>query len=506
MHLGTTAAACVLWALCLHACSGAAFEATIAIDPESKGVQANRMLLGSNVQWVDGGDGLVATRGADQRATTAVRQAATALRPTTLRYPGGSQSDTYRWRDGIGPNRGRSTHFFSHQEQEVMFGTDEFLSLAESLGAKPMLTVNLANGTAEDAAEWIHYVNGAKRSADRAGLPRVAWWELGNEPYLKPDSQPDLVMTPDQFVRRTNEFIPAMRAADPSILIGVPLRSDSIGGRPATPFPGYNEKVLHGIKAQFDFVSVHDAYAPAVFDGHYSDGELYLALMAAPLQVAEDLAATRAAVRNAIGHELPIAITEWSALFTIGGNADGYVASLAGALYAADFIRMLAQEPGILVAHYWSWTGNGYFGAVSQSGRRRPVYYMLGVLNEVLRGEVLPSKIAGPMLTTPAVGYVARRGDVGAVTALATRDGTLIRILAINKHPIEPAALHITGLGALSAIYHVMIADSPFAGRDDQPEVKWSDAPIDIEGKQAIRATLPPHSAGFISVELDKRL
>lgn len=180
--------------------------------------------------------------------------------------------------------------------------------------------------------------------------------------------------------------------------------------------------------------------------------------------------------------------------------------SLAGALYAADFIRMLAQEPGILAAHYWSWTGNGYFGAVSQSGRRRPVYYMLGVLNEVLRGEVLPSKIAGPMLTTPAVGYVARRGDVGAVTALATRDGTLIRILAINKHPIEPAALHITGLGALSAIYHVMIADSPFAGRDDQPEVKWSDAPIDIEGKQAIRATLPPHSAGFISVELDKRL
>lgn len=130
MRLGTTAAACVLSALCLHACSGAAFEATIAIDQESKGVQANRMLLGSNVQWVDGGDGLVATRGTDQRATTAVRQAATALRPTTLRYPGGSQSDTYRWRDGIGPNRGRSTHFFSHQEQEVVFGTDEFLSFA----------------------------------------------------------------------------------------------------------------------------------------------------------------------------------------------------------------------------------------------------------------------------------------------------------------------------------------------------------------------------------------
>ena len=189
-----------------------------------------------------------------------------------------------------------------------------------------MLTVNVSTGTADDAAGWIRYVNAEKHRADGIALPRVDWWELGNEPYLKPDAQPDLVMPPDEFVRRANAFIPAMRAANSSILIGIPLRSDTIGGRPATPFPGYNAKVLRGIKAPFDFVSVHDAYAPAAFDGRYSDDDLYLALMAAPLQVADDLGVTRAAVRKALGHVLPIAITEWSALFTIGGSTDGYVA------------------------------------------------------------------------------------------------------------------------------------------------------------------------------------
>ena len=109
MRWGTTVAgvACIVWAACLQAGSGAAFESTLAFDLESKGIPVNRMLLGANIQWVDGGDGLVATRGGDRRKATAIREAAMALRPTTLRYPGGSQSDTYHWREGVGPTRGR---------------------------------------------------------------------------------------------------------------------------------------------------------------------------------------------------------------------------------------------------------------------------------------------------------------------------------------------------------------------------------------------------------------
>ena len=178
--------------------------------------------------------------------------------------------------------------------------------------------------------------------------------------------------------------------------------------------------------------------------------------------------------------------------------------SLASALYAGDLIRMLAEEPGILAAHYWSWTGNWYFGAVSQTGRLRPVYYMLAALNEVLAGKVLPVKISSPALATPAVGYIAQRDDVGAVTALGTCEGSQVRILVINKHLSEPASLRLTGLGAHKASYRVMTADSPFGGRDDQPTIKWIDVSIEGEDKDAIRATLPPHSAGFITVDLGK--
>ena len=491
----------MLWAVCIGTWSAAAFEATIAIEATGEGIPANRMLLGANVQWVDGGDGLLATHPEGRKSAAAMQEAAKELRPTTLRYPGGSQSDTYRWRDGVGSRRGQSQNFFSRQKQEVIFGTDEFLLLAGSIGAKPMLTVNVASGTADEAEAWIRYVNGAKRMSGGVSMPRVDWWELGNEPYLKPDTQPELVMTPDEFVRRANSFIPAMRAADPSILIGLPLRTDAIGGRPATPFPGYNDKVLRGVTAPFDFVAVHDAYAPAVFQGRYSDRDLYLALMASPLQVSEDLAATRAAVRRALGHDLPIAITEWSALFTIGGSVDDYVASLAGALYAADLIRVLAHEPGILAAHYWSLTGNWYFGTVSQVGRKRPVYSMLAALNAILNGNVLPLNVSAPMLATPAVGFVAARADVSAVSALATRERDSVRLMALNKHPNDPVVLQIVGLHANSASLRLLTADSPFSGRDGEARITWTKAPVAIEAG-VIRATLPPHSAGLIVAEI----
>ena len=225
--------------------------------------------------------------------------------------------------------------------------------------------------------------------------------------------------------------------------------------------------------------------------------------MAAPLQVSDELAATRAAVRDALGRDLPIAVTEWSALFTIGGDSDSYVASLASALYAGDLVRVLAHEPGLLAAHYWSLTGNGYFGAVSNTGRKRPVYFMMMALNEALAGEVLPARVTTSLMITPTVGFTAARRDVEAVTALVSRQGARIRILTINKNPSEAATLRIAGLGRRAAAYRVLTADDPFAGRDDQPAVQWTDAAIEGDGND-MRAELPAHSAGLIVVDLNR--
>lgn len=475
----------------------AAFDAVVSVDFTAPGRDVNRMLLGSNVQWVDGADGLVGT---GTTLVPATLDAVRALNPTALRYPGGSQSDTYHWRDGVGPVRRQNEHFFSRRMQEVVFGTDEFLSFASAIGAKPMLTVNIASGTAEEAAAWVTYVNGPARPQQGLAKPRVEWWELGNEPYLKPDSQPKLAITPADFARRANTFILAMRAADPAIRIGLPLRSDVIGGRPATPYPGYNDVVLRGVTERFDFVAIHDAYAPSTFNERYPDRTLYLATVAAPLQVAEDLAATRAAMQRTLGRVLPMALTEWNALFTIGGVNDDYAASLTGAIYAADLLRVLAQEPDVMAAHFWSLTGNWHFGALSQSGRKRPAYVLLEALGRAFMGKVLPVTVIAPTLSTPAAGYVAARQDVGALTALAMRDGRRVQVIAINKHPDEPARLRVPALHVSGVSMKVLTAASPFDGRDTQAGLGW--AAVEATAKaDAIEATIPPHAIAILSIE-----
>jgi len=40
------------------------------------------------------------------------------------------------------------------------FGTDEFLTLCEVIGAKSYLNVNYGSGTPEEAADWVEYCNG----------------------------------------------------------------------------------------------------------------------------------------------------------------------------------------------------------------------------------------------------------------------------------------------------------------------------------------------------------
>jgi alpha-N-arabinofuranosidase len=89
----------------------------------------NRRILGSNVQWVDRGDALLAEDGSrfDPRMLELVKK----LGPTVLRYPGGALADTFDWRAGNGPihSRGTSEHFHTRQRQRVLFGTAEPLAL-----------------------------------------------------------------------------------------------------------------------------------------------------------------------------------------------------------------------------------------------------------------------------------------------------------------------------------------------------------------------------------------
>ena len=100
---------------------GPPFSASITVDLDHPGRPVNRLVLGNNLQWVDNGDELL--QASSVEFDPGMLDLATTLRPTVLRYPGGSQSDTYHWRDGLGApgQRRENEHFHNHQKQRVTF-------------------------------------------------------------------------------------------------------------------------------------------------------------------------------------------------------------------------------------------------------------------------------------------------------------------------------------------------------------------------------------------------
>lgn len=136
---------------------------------------------------------------------------ARALRTPVIRF-GGNFTSGYHWRDGIGPlDRRRSMLNQSWGIPEYNhFGTDELLRFCELVGAEPQVALNLGSGTAEEAAEWVNYINQRRGSG---GL----LWELGNE--LWGESFQIGYPTLARLAERTRAFSEAVRAVDPKARI-----------------------------------------------------------------------------------------------------------------------------------------------------------------------------------------------------------------------------------------------------------------------------------------------
>src|SRR5262245_12603330 len=471
------------------------FAAEIRVGPAVANV--NRLLLGANVQWIDRGDGLLASDGSafDPEMLKLVED----LAPTVIRYPGGSLTDTFDWRSGSGPlgTRGSSENFFSRQRQPVLFGTAELLALSERLDAQMLISVNTATGTAQDAADWVRSVN---RPGDRAAVRPVRYWEIGNEPYLREDIRQELAVPPRVFAERTNAFIKAMREVDDSIVVGVPLRRDRLGALPATPFPGFADTVLATVVERFDFVALHNGFLPFIPDtATYGSDDLFRAAMAAYQVIEEDLRLTRALLdRYHPGRSLPFAITEYNAMYTVNDRYDSNIASLAGALYVADVLRTLASRDDILMADFWSLTGNWWFGAVSNERAPRPAYEVLRAYSEILRGQRRSVEVLGPTFNAPAVGAVPPTRNVPTIAALATLFAGRTNLLIINKSITSSAAITLNGVSgyvrSARALEHARLYDPAHAGGT----LRWRDVKGDTV---PLRWTMAPHSLLWVEVE-----
>ena len=481
--LATSAAAAAGAALPSQAQSTGTHAIEVEVKVQDVLHAANPLLVGSNTPWVYGSEGLMDHDG-QWRDGPANR--AKELAPTVLRYPG--VPDTYHWKQGTGPAAQRKPVFTYPGQpfQKIFYGTIEFLEACEHVGAQPLIELNMHQGSdaelAQQAAEWVRFTNQQTHVSRLSGkpLPKVLYWELGNEPYVMERNHP-LYLKTEHFARRVNAVLAAIKAVDPSIKVGLPFALDTYSGRPWRPNSeiatvvgehlGWGRKMLDGIERPQDlsFLAVH-WYMPLITGATNAEG--YPVALGSDEPLYWGAAAGSETLRRVPGlinelwrqhpktAKLPlprIGVTEYNSYFTATRIKDkeirqnGYVMTQGGALFVADLLRMMAHEPQMELGAHWSLNGNWIFGAfevLTQANPPpvRPAFHALKMFRRLLAGGHIVASQVKVAATQKATGisFSAPWPNMPLASAVAARQGKTVQVVVINKDPARAGAIKLS--------------------------------------------------------------
>jgi hypothetical protein len=420
-----------------------------------------------------------------------------------LRFPGGSLSNEYHWRT--------NTTLDNTWEWATSF--DEFASVAGPLGAQVFISVNYGTGTPEEAADWVRYANVEK------GLG-LGYWEIGNENYGAWETDTQVVAhDPYTYAVRSRDYIAAMKAADPTVRVGVVVVTGEDSYANNTAHPATNPRTgrshngwtpvllatLRSLDVTPDFVVYH-RYEQA--PGQESDAVLLQSAATWPLDVA-DLRQQLADYLGAAGAGVEIAVTENNSVYVQPGKQ---TTSLVNGLFLADAVgNVLQTEVGALLwwdvrnsqdhlnnnsGALYGWREYGDYGVLSTPSdggsatayEPYPAYYVLKLLSHFARGgdSVLAATSDHALLGA----FAARR-----------RDGSL-SVLVVNKSPTETltAAIALAGfVPAATAIVRSYGIPQDEAARTGAGSPDLAESTLALPGA-AFTAPFAPYSATVLTM------
>jgi hypothetical protein len=285
---------------------------------------------------------------------------------------------------------------------------DAAVAYARAIGAEPLLQVPLladnagAAPSAQTAAAMVAYSN---TSAGHA----LKYFSIGNEPDLYPDQEAGKqAFTPASYCSAVAEYVPAMRAVDPSIKIVGPDLSwkYQAGNDWLTP-------ILTGCGQHFDIVAVHRYRldpAQTTIEKAKADAALFRS----------EIQALRALLAAAGLGDRPLAITEGNITWTMPPSAlDASPGTFAAGLWVADAFGVALGE-GLWTFAYWSIVEGQPLGLLSEARQKRAAYYALALFADTYAESGAPVAAAsGQALaassTTADVHAYAQRNAAGTL-------------------------------------------------------------------------------------------
>jgi len=499
-------------------------------------------LFGQNLEYFAIAQGLC--RPADGKVLPQVAEELRKLQIPQVRFPGGTLSNFYHWRDAIGRQsargKGRRTDAKHDATISMVFGTDEFFAFLRDVGAqKAMITVNIPTspniepwmGTAQEAAAWVAYCNAgpdnqtvigkdangvdwgtagdwATRRAENGSREpyAVTHWELGNEIYTE-------IKDPKFYAAVCREFAQAMKAVDPTIRLGVVCKDSDFGKARSD----WNETVLAETRGATDFLVTH-FYLPGI-DGLNNDGTRVMSArdvtritMLSPDRFRRQLANLRAAVERQVPgrKDFGIGITEFACNLRRDAETDktrlSLIRSQQAALYVADAL-LAFLDAGVEVGNYWTLRGWAWSLLELSDGRAIPqgAWFAYRLFGADRQSEYSPAKVrSGEIILHPRFGSEFGGVSRPALTAGATvnQAKTVGTVLLVNRalDRSTEVTIRLNGLPHKigQANLEVLAAPPEAVNTASSPDaLQLTSLPVQsVPGSNVLKCTLPPCSIG----------
>ncbi len=365
-----------------------------------------------------------------------------ALRPSFIRWPGGNVAQSYHWQWGIGPRDTRpewSNQAWWNETETSDLGTDEYLQICKDLGTQPSITVNVegAGATAQEAANWVEYVNGPAtstygklRAANGHPAPYgVKLWEVGNEVFGDWETGHTDAKT---YAANYLRYAAAMRAVDPSIKL-IAVGAEDMD---------WNRTVLKAAAPQIDYLALHHYYSlsktPDAFANASAHPLKYDAVYAEMRDMLHSLAPD--------GH-VKLTINEWNSSFPVPTQH-----TMHSALYAGRIMNVFERNGDVVATSSVSDLLNGWSAGVIQASRDglyvTPTYLVNQLYNDHLGKDRLAAKVDGPFVDTSREGQ-----GVPTLDASVSRsaDGRKLYFKMVNVDLVHDLAveIHVNGAAVL---------------------------------------------------------
>lgn len=388
-----------------------------------------------------------------------------ALAPPVLRFPGGTVTCQYHWEDAIGPKekRIRRKNLIWGGELDPGFGTAEFVTLCRRLGAEPMICINMASGTPEEAGNWVEYCNGTghtyyadlRRSHGFEEPFGVKYWCIGNENYAEPDI--GIHNDVQLYVRDAMEFIKFMKLTDKSIKTIIVGCDDE----------HWNKTVLDALHPVTDYFSYHH-YSSEGEKGLYGPfaGERDLKAAIDKLSALIDTYPEEVTDFNPWyrfpprSGKIRISIDEWNIWEITPDETYGLLMryNWRDALWTASILNLFVSRPEIGMANL-AQSVNVMAPIITEADGSwlQTIAYPLELYRRAMHGTRLPVSFRSPVIDGGAAGEV----DALSISAVRDPDGKL-RIAAVNRDFDNDYEITLTGM-AMQGRMTVLTGTAPRA-------------------------------------------